>query len=154
VCGSGLIDAVAAMRTLRWIDPNGTMDGEAVPLAEGISLTQQDIRQVQLAKAAVAAGIELLMDTAGVGASDIHALYIAGGFGSHLDPRSAAAIGLYPAALAPKVRVLGNAALEGAARLLDTERQSDTDAIVRAARPVQLSGNPQFADQFIRHMNF
>ena len=154
ICGSGLIDAVAAMRTLRWIDQNGTMDGEAVPLAEGITLTQQDIRQVQLAKAAVAAGIELLMDTANVSAPDIHTLYIAGGFGSHLDPRSAAAIGLYPAALAPKVRVLGNAALAGAARLLDEERQSDTDAIVRAARPVQLSGNPQFADKFIRHMNF
>ncbi|MBE0601026.1 MAG: DUF4445 domain-containing protein [Firmicutes bacterium] len=154
ICGSGLIDAVAAMLALRWIDRYGTMDGESLPVAQGVALTRQDIRQVQLAKAAVAAGIETLMELAGVEAAEIQTLLIAGGFGSHLDPRSAAAIGLYPVALASKVRVLGNAALEGAALLLEQKKRSEADRIARIAQPVQLSGNPLFADKFIRHMNF
>ena len=154
ICGSGLIDAVAAMLSLRWIDAYGTMDGPILPVADGVTLTQKDIRQVQLAKAAVAAGIELLMETANVETADIQTLYIAGGFGSHLDPRSAAAIGLIPAALAPRVKVLGNAALDGAALLLDEKRRRDAEHIARIAQPVQLSGNPRFADQFIKHMNF
>jgi uncharacterized 2Fe-2S/4Fe-4S cluster protein (DUF4445 family) len=131
------------------------MDGDIAPVAGGIVLTQRDIRQVQLAKAAVAAGIETLMDTARVAAEDVRTLFIAGGFGSHLDPRSAAAIGLIPPPLAPKVKVLGNAALAGAGRLLLDIKQRDTaDRIAREAEPVSLSGNPQFAEKFITHMGF
>jgi uncharacterized 2Fe-2S/4Fe-4S cluster protein (DUF4445 family) len=154
ICGSGLIDAVAAMLKLRWIDKHGTMDGAAMPIAEGVTLTRQDIRQVQLAKAAVAAGIEMLMDAAGVAAADVQTLFIAGGFGSHLDPRSAAAIGLYPPALAPKARVLGNAALEGAVELLDEKRRNEADRIAHAARLVQLGGDLLFAEKYVAHMDF
>ena len=155
ICGSGLIDAVAALLRLRLIDESGTMDGTAVPVAGGVTLTRQDIRQVQLAKAAVAAGIETLLHTAGVAPADVWTLFIAGGFGSHLDPRSAAAIGLFPLALAPKVQVLGNAALDGAAGLLLDERLRETaDAIARAAEAVPLGGHPLFAERFLRHMNF
>ncbi len=155
VCGSGLIDAVAALLELRIIDRNGTMEGGSAPIAGGIRLTQRDIRQVQLAKAAVAAGIETLLETAGAAARDIRTLFIAGGFGSHLNPRSAAAIGLFPRSLAPKALVLGNAALNGASRLLlDESLQKTADAIARAAVPVPLSGNPLFAGKYIRHMNF
>jgi uncharacterized 2Fe-2S/4Fe-4S cluster protein (DUF4445 family) len=154
ICGSGLIDAVAAMLRLRLIDSNGTMDGASVPVAGDIILTQRDIRQVQLAKAAVAAGIETLMDQAGVTAKEIQTLFIAGGFGSHLDPRSAATIGLFPALLAPKVRVLGNAALEGAGMLLDDAQRETADRVARSAEVVPLSGNPVFANNYLRHMNF
>jgi uncharacterized 2Fe-2S/4Fe-4S cluster protein (DUF4445 family) len=155
ICGSGLIDAVAALLRLRWIEPSGAMEGESVPVAPGVALTRQDIRQVQLAKAAVAAGIETLLHTAGVVPADVRTLFIAGGFGSHLDPRSAAAIGLFPPALLPKVQVLGNAALNGAAQLLLDERLRETaDLIARAAVPVPLSGSALFADKYLRHMNF
>lgn len=110
---------------------------------------------MQLAKAAVAAGIETLMDIAGIDAEAIATLYIAGGFGSHLNPRSAAAIGLFPPALAPRVQVLDNAALDGAGRLLlDQGLRQTADHIARAAEVVQLSGNPLFAKKYIRHMDF
>lgn len=155
ICGSGLIDAVAAMLRLRIIDENGTMEGTSAPITGDITLTQQDIRQVQMAKAAVAAGIETLMDLAGVNAKDIQTLYIAGGFGSHLNPRSAAAIGLFPLSLAPKAKALGNAALEGASLLLVNERlREKADSLARAAEAVPLGGHPVFAEKYIQHMNF
>ena len=155
ICGSGLIDAVAALLRLRLIDENGTMEGDFVPVAPGVALTRQDIRQVQLAKAAVAAGIETLLAAAGAASKEVQTLYIAGGFGSHLDPRSAAAVGLFPPALTPKVQVLGNAALDGAAKLLLNERLRETaDGIARAAVPVPLGGSALFAEAFLRHMNF
>jgi len=155
ICGSGLIDAVAGLLRLSWVDQTGAMDADTVQIAPGVSLTQQDIRQVQLAKAAVAAGIETLMDIAGIDAEAIATLYIAGGFGSHLNPRSAAAIGLFPPALAPRVQVLDNAALDGAGRLLlDQGLRQTADHIARAAEVVQLSGNPLFAKKYIRHMDF
>ncbi|MFH1879848.1 MAG: ASKHA domain-containing protein [Bacillota bacterium] len=155
VCGSGLIDAVAAMLRLRIIDEYGTMDGQAARIAGDIVLTQRDIRQVQLAKAAVAAGIETLMDAAGVSQMDVQTLFIAGRFGSHLDARSAAAIGLFPRSLAQKAQVLGNAALEGACQLLLYDALRDkADGIARAAEAVQLSGNSLFAEKFVWHMDF
>ena len=155
ICGSGLLDAVAALLQLDWVDATGAMEGDTVPVADGVVLTRQDIRQVQLAKAAVAAGLEILLDTAGITPLDIRTLYIAGGFGSHLNPRSAAAIGLFPLPLAPKARVLGNAALTGAGMLLQNEQlRKKADDIARMAQAVPLSGNPRFAEKYLRHMNF
>lgn len=154
LCGSGLIDAVAALLRLRLIDENGTMDGDFVTVAGAVALTQRDIRQVQLAKAAVAAGIETLLYTAGVAPAEVETFFIAGGFGSHLDVRSAAAIGLFPLSLTPKARVLGNAALAGAALLLNDTRREEADRIARCALPVPLSGDPYFAAKFMENMNF
>jgi uncharacterized 2Fe-2S/4Fe-4S cluster protein (DUF4445 family) len=155
LCGSGLIDAIAALLRLHIIDENGTMDGERARIADGIFLTQQDIRQVQLAKSAVAAGIETMLETAGTAIADIRAFYIAGGFGSHLSTRSAAAIGLFPPALAPKANVLGNAALDGACQLLlDEKKREVAERIARAAEIVPLGGNPLFAEKFIEYMGF
>ena len=155
ICGSGLIDAVAALLRLRILDSSGALDGDSVKFVERVALTRQDIRQVQLAKAAVAAGIETLLHTAGVSSADVHTLYIAGGFGSHLDVRSAAAIGLIPRLLAPRAVVLGNAALSGACDLLLRESlRATSDRIALSAAPVQLSGHPFFAGKFLEHMNF
>ena len=96
ICGSGLIDAVAMLLEKGEIDETGATESERLELRDGIALLPKDIRAVQLAKAAIAAGIETLMQSAGVGPEHIETLYIAGGFGSHLDVRSAAAIGLFP----------------------------------------------------------
>ena len=154
-CGSGLVDAVAVLLRLGWIDEYGAMEDERIAVAPGVVLTRQDIRQVQLAKAAVAAGIETLLGAAGVAVEELQTLFIAGGFGSHLNTRSAAAIGLFPRVLAAKAQVLGNAALEGACLLLQNETLRETAGrIAAAARQVTLSGNPLFADAFIGHMNF
>ena len=97
LCGSGLIDAIACFLENGMVDETGATDEDELPLRDGIALAPRDIRAVQLAKAAIAAGIETLMEAANVTADEIETLYIAGGFGSHLNVRSAARIGLIPA---------------------------------------------------------
>lgn len=154
VCGSGLIDAVAAGLALGLIDETGAME-HGLRLTDSLSLTQGDIRAVQLAKAAVAAGIETLLEAAGVSPGKVDTIYIAGGFGSHLNIDSARAIGLVPRALAGKVKVLGNAALAGASRLLlDQESQTELRRIAQLSTHVNLGGNPQFNDRYVENMLF
>ena len=155
VCGSGLIDAVAAALAAGAIDETGAMEGEAFALTESVRLLPRDIRAVQLAKAAVAAGIDTLLETAGIGAGDVDSFLVAGGFGSHLNAESAAAIGLFPQTLAARARALGNGVLTGAARmLLDRRQQARGIALTRLARHVDLGGDPKFNQHFIERMLF
>ncbi|MBR0464088.1 MAG: DUF4445 domain-containing protein [Clostridia bacterium] len=155
ICGSGLIDAVAAGLDTGFIDETGAMDDDEFTLAPGCSLTGADIRAVQLAKAAIAAGIQTLLETAGVSYSQVTTLYIAGGFGSHLSPQSAARIGLLPAELVPRVKVIGNAALGGASSLLlDEEGERATTAIAEKSVHVNLGGNPAFNENYMEQMLF
>ena len=155
VCGSGLIDAVACLLENGLVDETGATDEEELPLRDGIALLPRDIREVQLAKAAIAAGIETLMETAGVDVDEIETLYIAGGFGSHLDVDSAARIGLIPRELAGRVKVLGNAALAGAAMLLlDQNRIEEIRTIKEKTRHVNLGGNPVFNEHYMDQMFF
>ena len=154
VCGSGLLDAVAAGLELELIDETGAMDGELV-LARGVALQPRDIRAVQLAKAAIAAGIQTLLETAEVSVKEIGRLYIAGGFGSHLRAESAAAIGLLPEELTGRVCVLGNAALAGAARvLLNVGARDMLERIAAASLHVDLGGNRRFNEHYIDQMLF
>ena len=155
VCGSGLLDAIAAYLELNEIDETGAMEQNALYLGDHVRLLPQDIRAVQLAKAAIAAGIETLLTEAGIAASEVNTLYIAGGFGSHLNIDSAVKIGLIPESLKDKVVVLGNAALWGAASmLLDVTQQEKASAIARASRHMNLGGNSVFGDLFIENMMF
>lgn len=155
VCGSGLIDAIAALLQLEIIDETGAADEDEIPLSGGVSLLSRDIRAVQLAKAAVAAGIDTLLETAGVAPEALTHLSIAGGFGSHLRVASAVAIGLIPPSLAQKVRILGNASLTGACRLLmDAAAQSSAAEIARRSQHVSLGGNPRFNHLYVEHMLF
>lgn len=155
ICGSGLIDAVSALLTRGEISPTGGIDPAGLPLSRSVRLLPADIRAVQLAKAAIAAGIELLLRHAGVQAEDVSCLYLAGGFGSHLDLRSAAAIGLIPEALVPRARVIGNAALAGASELLlDRTRIEAAQKIVSSSRHIPLAGDPLFNDTYIENMLF
>lgn len=155
LCGSGLIDAVAAFLQTGDIDETGAMEEDELELRDGVCLAQKDIRAVQLAKAAIAAGIETLMECAGVRPADIGTLYIAGGFGSHLNVHSAALIGLLPALLVGRVRVIGNAALSGAARLLlSQDEEAAAQDIARRAQHVNLGGNPRFNERYVEHMLF
>lgn len=155
VCGSGLIDAVAAGLMTEAIDETGALEDNSLPLADGVALQSRDIRSVQLAKAAIAAGITTLIKTAGASVDEIETLYIAGGFGSHLDVRSATAIGLIPKALTNRVKVLGNAALSGAVRaLLDTDSTEELRQIAAVSNHVDLGGNPLFNENYIEQMMF
>jgi len=152
ICGSGLVDAVAALLELEWIDETGRMDGAEVPLQDGVMLTQRDVREVQLAKGAIAAGIDILMREMGVSAKDIARLYLAGGFGNYIRKESACAIGLLPPELLDRVTPIGNAAGAGARlMLLGPER---AEALRGHMEYLELSGRRDFQDLFSEKMLF
>ena len=155
LCGSGLVDAVAVFLENGHIDETGAVEEDFLPLSGNVRLLPSDIRAVQLAKGAIAAGIRTLLELAEVSEADIHTLYIAGGFGSHLNPASAAAIGLIPESMLDRVKILGNSALSGAARLLLDRREiSAAQKLAAAAVPLALSGNSRFNRHFMNAMLF
>lgn len=155
ICGSGLVDAIASMLDAELMDETGFLEEDECPLTDGISLIQGDIRAVQLAKAATNAGIMSLLSAAKCPVSKVSKVYLAGGFGSHLNLRSAVRIGLIPAPLENKVQVIGNAALDGAALLLmNTELRSKTAQMQAIAQHVRLDGNPEFAERYVEAMLF
>ena len=154
VCGSGLLDAVAAGLETEAIEETGAMDDD-LELANGVALEPRDIRAVQLAKAAIAAGMQTMLEEANVPVEEVQTLYIAGGFGSHLRVESAVAIGLLPEELADCTCVLGNAALSGAARALlnQNERQLLSEIAANSSH-VNLGGNPRFNENYVDNMFF
>ncbi len=155
VCGSGLVDAVAAFLELEWLDETGALDDDEIVLQENCVITQADIRAVQLAKAAVAAGIECLLHAAGVQLQDVAKVYLAGGFGSHLRLENAAKIGLLPEELVRRTQVIGNAALDGTVQtLLRAESLAKLRSIAQKAVHVDLGGNALFNERYVEHMFF
>ena len=155
LCGSGLMDAIAALLALGHIDPSGAADAPAFPLVDGVRLTAGDVRAVQLAKAAIAAAVETLLSAAGITPFQVSRLLLAGGFGSRLNVASAAAIGLIPPALAGRARAVGNAALAGAsALLLDTALRPKADAIAAQAQVLALGGSETFERRFLQAIPF
>jgi uncharacterized 2Fe-2S/4Fe-4S cluster protein (DUF4445 family) len=163
VCGSGIIDAAACLVRGGIADDTGAFadpwSEEGYPLAgkdgKAICFTQGDMRQIQLAKAAVAAGIASMLDDAGAGLEDIESVFLAGGFGSYLRPESAAAIGLIPPLLLPKVQAVGNAAGHGAVRMLLFRNEGkDLSALATAVRYLELSGSDFFRDRFVEELFF
>lgn len=174
LCGSGLISLLALLLELGAVDEGGwLLPPEEAPeelspwlreddrgngclyLSDRVYLTAGDVRQLQLAKAAVAAGIEVLMEELGIGSGDIGRVYIAGGFGSHLDVKAAAAIGMLPEELADRAEALGNSALGGAAMaLLDMDSREELYRIQEKCRYIELSGDARFNRAFPEHMTF
>ena len=155
ICGSGIIDALACLLETEDLDETGHLEDEEVAVCGKVTVSQKDIRTMQLAKSAICAGIQTLMDTARVKTEDIGELAIAGGFGSYLNAESAGRIGLIPGELAGKVRVLGNAALKGAAELLlNKDRISCSESIADMAETVDLSTNHSFMQAYTEGMFF
>lgn len=157
ICGSGVADVLAGLLELGRLDETGLLNegDDAWPLAPGVAITQGDIRQVQLAKSAVRAGIETLLARASLTPDALAELAIAGGFGSYLSLDSAAAIGLIPPELKPRCRVLGNAALAGAAMLLRSRPLVDESAaLADAAVTAELATDPIFMEQYVEQMMF
>lgn len=175
VCGSGLIDALAACLQAGVVDDTGRILGEdelpsdrkhLVSMRNGkpvvcltpsgtVALTQKDIRALQLAKAAVSAGISCLLAEAGVKASDVDAFVIGGAFGTHLRPEAAAHVGMFPRELLPKVRLVGNCAGAGAcASLLSSEARDRMARAAQRARYTELSLDENFSEAYIDAMEF
>lgn len=157
ICGSGLLDAIAAGLHRGLINQRGRILNEehTLPLADGIALTQEDIRQFQQAKGAIAAGIRLMADHLGVTLEDIEQVYLAGAFGTFLDPHSACRTGLIPAELEEKIRPIGNAAGSGAKKIAcSRDAFTHTDHIVSKAELLELATQPAWAKCFAQSMRF
>ena len=173
-CGSGLIKLLALLLEKGLVDETGwLLPPEEAPagyekwlsedengngcfhLCQEVFLSAADVRQLQLAKAAVAAGIQVLLEEAGLTAGEIDRVYLAGGFGTHLDPQAAAAIGMLPEELAGKTVSVGNSALAGAAMaLLDGQSRAAMDEIQKQCKYIELSGDSRFNRAFPQHMMF
>jgi uncharacterized 2Fe-2S/4Fe-4S cluster protein (DUF4445 family) len=166
LCGSGVVDALATLRLAGAIDANGRIvlghalitgvDGNRVAmLAPGIGFTQDDVRSIQLAKAAVRAGTDTLLGLAGISEAAIERVIIAGAFGSYIKVPSGIAIGLFPDLPAERFHQVGNAAGLGVQRVLTSTRDR-THACELAAlcRCVELSSTPQFRKTFVSRIGF
>lgn len=154
ICGSGLIDLTAALLERGDITPMGRMAGD-VRLSERVYLARSDIREVQLAKAAIASGIRILAEQAGAALADIEKVYLAGGFGNFIGLDSACRIGLLPAALRAKIVPVGNAAGSGSVRLLVSEKaRRRAEALRQATRCVELAATPDFNDVYTDELLF
>ena len=150
ICGSGLVDAASCMLELEIIDESGYLEDEAYEISGSVTLTQKDIRMLQLAKSAVCAGLETLADSASLAISDIPVLSIAGGFGNYLNKESAARIGLLPKELAQRSRIVGNAALAGASMLLlNSEMRRRAETVAKSANVLDLSVSAVFSDHYM-----
>lgn len=182
LCGSGLIDALAVLLKAGIIDENGTiLSGQELPIlfrsyvfeveaeetaqstepylavhiAPGVYITQEDIRKLQLAKGAIAAGIEVLFKEYGCTSCNIDVLTFAGGFGNYIDKASAAAIGLFPQELLDKAKEVGNAAGNGAvSAALSKEAWERALEISGNMRYIELASYPHFDEMYVEHMNF
>jgi uncharacterized 2Fe-2S/4Fe-4S cluster protein (DUF4445 family) len=174
ICGSGLVDTVAQLLLAGLVDHSGRMktrsdvpghplqdrlievDGvRAFLLADGVYLTQRDIRELQFAKGSIATGIKVLMDILGVTADDLDEVLLAGSFGSYLNPESAKIIGLVPPVDVDRIIAVGNSAGEGAkiALLSYRERQVAFELPARIEY-VELSGRSDFNDAFVAVLGF
>lgn len=162
ICGSGIVDAVAAMLELGLLNKRGriqsTQEAEGqrfVPLTDRIYLTQEDIRQVQLAKGAIAAGIRLMCSHLGITVSDIRKVILAGAFGSFLNPESACRIGLLPEELSGRITAAGNLAGVGAKMTAVNRAQfALADTIVKRTEFLELADQPAFRKTFAQCMEF
>ncbi len=180
ICGSGLVDAVAQLIECGMVNSSGLLlrpeqargqvsDALVERLVdikgvrgfllsapeEDIVLTQPDIRALQFAKGAIAAGVDVLMSYLGITADDLHEVLLAGSFGSYINPASARAIGLVPWVPVDRIIAVGNAAGEGAKIALVSFREREAaDRIPDFVEYVELSGRPEFNDIFTRALAF
>jgi uncharacterized 2Fe-2S/4Fe-4S cluster protein (DUF4445 family) len=169
ICGSAIIEVVAEMYLAGLLTADGVIDGSVAArthriTAEGrtfsyllrdgeprIAITQADVRAIQLAKAALLAGIKLLMDRAGISA--VERITFAGAFGSHIDVMYAMVLGLIPDAPLDKVRSAGNAAGTGARiALLSAEGRRDIERLVGRIEKIETATEPMFQAHFVEAM--
>ncbi len=155
LCGSGLLDLVAVLLDQETIDESGRLEGKQYELCDNVTLTQKDIREVQLAKAAIRAGIELLAEKLGAEVADIRKVYLAGAFGNYMNPVSACRIGMIPPILQNRIIPIGNAAGEGA-KLCALNRAEFvySQRLAKNTEFLELASLPQFQDCFVDALGF
>jgi uncharacterized 2Fe-2S/4Fe-4S cluster protein (DUF4445 family) len=183
MCGSGLVDCVAELVRAGLLDHSGrfipdedaaerwpalaqrltkigeervfVMHARGDDPAEGIYLSQRDVRELQFAKASIATGWNILLRDYGIEAGDIQQVLLAGSFGAYLSPASAVRIGLVPRLPLPRIVSAGNVAGEGAKIVVLSHRErAEAQSIVREVEYVELSGRADFNDLFVDQLAF
>jgi uncharacterized 2Fe-2S/4Fe-4S cluster protein (DUF4445 family) len=160
LCGSGLIDVVAHLVESQLVQSDGLLYEDFVIVPETsetncIVLTQQDIREVQLAKSAIMAGVNVLLKKASLTFDDLDALFLAGGFGSYIDVGSAVKIGMLPKQMEHKTISLGNTSGTGALLALKSVQFDQIIQDVRQrSRYIELSEDEDFVLDYVMNMDF
>lgn len=164
ICGTGILEAMAGLVREGLVDATGKLVEpyfhKGFPLAstldyQRITLSQQDIREIQMAKSAIRAGIESLIERSGISRQRVHQVFLAGGFGYYLDPQKAAVIGLLPADLAERTTAVGNTSLKGAIGLLTgAVTLEELQAIAAGAEEIVLGNDEAFQRLYIEYLNF
>lgn len=159
LCGSGVIEAAYELYTEGLMDETGLFIPKyfetGFPLSEGVRITSSDIREIQLAKGAIRAGMESLIEEYGLSYDEIDTVYLSGGFGQSLNPVKASGIGLIPPELSKKTKGVSNTSLAGAIRFAAEEEVRERFLRVRElTEEITLSDHPGFQELFIRFMNF
>ena len=152
ICATGLIDVIANGLRRGFIDKTGYMEDDALPVCDGIMLTDRDVREFQLAKSAIRAAIECLLKQAGVGFDDIEGIYVAGGFSAAMNIKNAVCLGLIPQQLQDKFRGVNNASLLGTMKYACADEELYLPT--RKAEYADLSTDTLFAELFMEHMMF
>lgn len=159
LCGSGLVAAISELRKSGMMDASGRLKGRyadrGLEIVPGkVVITQADIREYQKARAAIRAGLEILVENAGYRMEEIEALELAGGFGSQLDIAKAAGAGLIPEELAERVHILGNAVIAGLCMYIQCPDQEGIRRMIQHTREISLANQPKFAKTFLEFSCF
>ena len=172
ICGSGILDAIAQLRLCGAMNEKGGLDEEHPLIRRGeklleavladaertghghdVVLTRGDINEIQMAKGAMRAGIELLFEAAGVTAADVDEFIIAGAFGTYISVESAVAIGMFPDIPLDRFRQVGNAAGMGAKQaLMSTTRRAEAAGIGERIEYLELTVSQRFQEEFLKAM--
>lgn len=165
ICGSGAVSILSQLLTCGYMDPSGILTDKfpehglilsRTPSGQTIRFTKQDVRQMQLAAAAIGAGINTLCHTAGISVDDVDHLYLAGGLGYHINISKADTSGMFSGVETSHIHAVGNSCLLGLATVshrLDSLSQRIKD-IQQKSHEVILADNNYFQEQFIRHMTY
>ncbi|HKK90958.1 MAG TPA: ASKHA domain-containing protein [Desulfobacteraceae bacterium] len=176
VCGSGIVDFIAALLEAGMINPTGKFvtgdngeptntpqPGRVVVMndkswfcyGKNVFLSQKDIRQIQLAKSAIKSGIEQILDRASLEPDQIDAIYLAGGFGKYLNPENMERIGMIPQGTANRLLFIGNASIDGSIQLLiDVRQRRFLEEQLQQMEHLELGSSRGFMERFVANLNF
>jgi uncharacterized 2Fe-2S/4Fe-4S cluster protein (DUF4445 family) len=166
ICGSGILDVVAALQDGKIVKPTGVMPSVPgsgmvlVPasqtgLERDLLVTRKDVHEIQLAKSAIRAGIEILLQNAGLTHANLDEFIVAGAFGTYLDLRSAVRTGMFPPLPLERFRQVGNAAGVGAKQMLvSVDKRSEAEQLAGRIGYVELTSQPAFTPLFMQHLCF
>jgi len=171
ICGSGILEIIATLFDHGFIEPSGRLKREAPgwfkfkgggalklfsnAMTGDILLTRHDINEIQLAKAAIRAGIEIILEVSGLQLGDIDHFVVAGAFGTYLDIPSAIKIGMFPDLPLNKFEQVGNAAGIGARNLLKSvDLRHEAEELQKRVNYIELTGFKSFQENYIEAISF